>query len=95
MHLQPKSVPACYVAYIARDERFPGAGRDALKHAGRVARDVSRLQGNHLLVLDPYDDDTSKMWSREYGFRETAEVTDWGQPRLWLPIPSRASSAGA
>jgi len=60
-----------------------------LKHAAKVARDVGSVQGTHVLVLDPYDADTAAMWQRQYGFRESEEVTLWGQPRLWLAVPTR------
>jgi hypothetical protein len=77
------------VAYVARDQGHVGAGREALKHAAGVARDVGRVQGTHVLVLDPYDADTAAMWQREYGFRASEELTPWGQPRLWLAVPAR------
>jgi hypothetical protein len=77
-------MPATYVAYIGRHMNYPGAGKLALAWAGDVAREVGLRQANLLFVLHAADEATAHMWSKRYGFKETAEGETF---RLWAPFP--------
>ena len=67
--------------WIARDDRAPGAGQLALKHAIATAVRVSLLQGNRALTLDPYDSGTAAMW-KGIGFRNSQVDLGEGLKRL-------------
>jgi hypothetical protein len=89
-HLEGEEVPATHIAYLARAEgdRFRGAGKRALQHAIDTAKAVAAVQGNYVVTLDPYDDDTADMWRRQAPFQESDSEID-GEPalrRLWLVV---------
>lgn len=82
-----QNVPGSYVAYIARSEDAPGAGREALLYAASLARRVNLVQRTLVLVVDPYDEETERMWREAFGFWSTLEHAPNGCRRLYQPIP--------
>ena len=78
------SVPAALVAWIAKDARAAIDGADLLRHATATARRASTLQAAALLVVDPFDQETNRMWRERFGFRPSSEKG--ALKRLWLPL---------
>ena len=81
------SQPASLIAWIAKHREAQIPGELLVLHATFIAGQVSELQGNIALVLDPYDDDVGEMWRTRYGFNTAAgpDSSD-GRKRLWLPL---------
>jgi len=86
--VDPVRVPAALITWIAKDERAEIHGRELLLHAVAVSRRAAELQATTVLVVDPFDDDTSAMWRERYGFRPSAD--DRKPKRLWLPLQALA-----
>ncbi len=82
--VEPVRVPAALVTWIAKDRTADIDGELLLLHAAAIARRAAALQATSLLVVDPFDNDTSVMWRERFGFRPSAEPTD--PKRLWLPL---------
>ena len=80
----PVRVPAALVTWIAKDKRAEIDGKLLLLHAVGTARRAAELQATAVLVLDPFDDQTAKMWRERFGFRASAEKRK--PKRLWLPL---------
>lgn len=82
--LEPVRVPAALITWIAKDRRSKLDGGLLLLHAAGTARRASELLAVSVLVVDPFDEDTARMWRSQYGFRTSA---DKRRPRrLWLPL---------
>lgn len=79
------SVPAALVAWIAKSPGDQVSGAQVLRHTAATARLVDRLQATTVLVVDPFDEDTAKMWRGRFGFRRGAGE-DGRRGRLWLPL---------
>lgn len=82
--IDPVRVPAALITWIAKDRRAKLDGRLLLLHATATARRASQLLATSVLVVDPFDDETSAMWRSRYGFRVSAEARR--PKRLWLPL---------
>ncbi|MCW3019849.1 MAG: hypothetical protein JWN10_2157 [Solirubrobacterales bacterium] len=90
--------PASLIAWTAKRNGADACGELILKHAFTSALEVAETQGNIALVLDPYDDETAKMWLRMecVDFRRSAEArpsANGADPvaRLWTPLhPAQA-----
>lgn len=54
------------------------------RHATATARRASTLQAAALLVVDPFDEETNRMWRERFGFRPSSEKG--ALKRLWLPL---------
>jgi hypothetical protein len=85
-HHDEDHVPACRVTHVARDHRFPGAGREIILYAASLARRVNAVQRTTVLILDPFDAATEDMWRREFNFWSTRERADNGCRRLYHPV---------
>lgn len=76
--------PAALITWIAKDERTTISGKQLLAHAVAIAAKVARLQGVVAIVLDPFDDDTAKIWkAAPYKFKTSMTRSADGQRRLW------------
>jgi hypothetical protein len=88
----PSLQPASLVAWIAkRADASSDCGRQLLLHAFGSATSVAQIQGSIALVLDPFDEETARMWlsKRDVPFRRAARErgTDDARPRrLWTPL---------
>jgi hypothetical protein len=80
----PVRVPAALVTWIAKDKRAEIDGKLLLLHAAGTARRAAELQATAVLVLDPFDEQTARMWRERFGFRASAENRK--PKRLWLPL---------
>jgi hypothetical protein len=80
----PVRVPAALVTWIAKDSRAAIDGKLLLLHAAATARRAAELQATAVLVLDPFDEQTARMWRERFGFRASAEKRK--PKRLWLPL---------
>ena len=80
----PVRVPAALVTWIAKDKRAEIDGKELLLHAAATARRAAALQATAVLVLDPFDAQTERMWRERFGFRPSAETRK--PKRLWLPL---------
>jgi hypothetical protein len=80
----PVRVPAALVTWIAKDKRVDVGGTELLAHASATARRAAELQATAVLVVDPFDDRTAKMWRERFGFRASREART--PKRLWLPL---------
>lgn len=78
------SVPATLVTWMAKDRHAPIDGSDLLLHAAGTARQAAAFQASALLVVDPFDEGTARIWRERYGFRSSAEPGS--AKRLWLPL---------
>jgi hypothetical protein len=72
------------VTWIAKDRRADIDGKQLLLHAAGTARRAAELQATAVLVVDPFDEETEKMWRDRFGFRASAEKRK--PKRLWLPL---------
>jgi len=77
------SIPAALIAWIAKAHEAGVDGGEILLHAAATARRAADQQATAVLVVDPYDDDTSEMWQQRFGFRSSAGRNS---KRLWLPL---------
>lgn len=75
------SIPAALIAWIAKAQDAAIEGREILLHAAATARRAAEHQATAMLVVDPFDDDTSQMWQERFGFRASAGRHG---KRLWL-----------
>jgi hypothetical protein len=80
----PVRVPAALITWIAKDRRAVIDGKLLLLHAAATARRAAELQATSVLVVDPFDEETSAMWRERYGFRASVETRK--PKRLWLPL---------
>jgi hypothetical protein len=77
---------ASLIAWIAKHRDATVGGEFIALHAAYTATEVSKLQGNIALAVDPFDEGTSEFWQSQYGFRP-AHVPEFGhRRRLWLPL---------
>lgn len=83
-----RPIPSTHIDWIARDHRHAGAGRKLMLFAVYVAEKVGTMQGNLVLTLDPYDEETSKMWFEQYGARSTKYTIpgSGGMKRKFIPL---------
>lgn len=78
--------PASLVAQIAKSrEAPPGTGDRLIEQAFALAREAAQIQGSVALVVDPFDEETERMWRTKFGFRSSAKLVG-GRRRLWLPL---------
>jgi hypothetical protein len=82
--LDPVRVPAALVTWIAKDRRAEIDGKLLLLHAAATARRAAELQATSVLVVDPFDEETTAMWRMRFGFRPSAESRK--PKRLWLAL---------
>ena len=82
--VDPVQVPAALVAWIAKDAGADTDGKTLLLHAAATARRVAALQATAVMVVDPFDAETTMMWRARFGFRPSAEPAE--RKRLWLPL---------
>jgi hypothetical protein len=76
--------PAALITWIAKDERSDIGGKQLLAHAVGIAVKVAQLQGVVAIVLDPFDDETAKIWrGAPYNFKSSLTKSADGQRRLW------------
>lgn len=80
----PVRVPAALITWIAKDRRAVIDGKLLLLHAVATARRAAELQATSVLVVDPFDEETSAMWRERHGFRPSVESRK--PKRLWLPL---------
>ena len=81
---EPVQVPATLVAWIAKSAEADVEGKRLLLHAAASARRVAALQATAVLVVDPFDEETTAMWRSRYGFRRSSDPVR--RDRLWLPL---------
>lgn len=86
-----RTQPATILTQIARERSSPpGTGAQMLEHALAIARRAASEIAATMLALDPHDADTTDMWIRRYGFRESAgPAAGAHEPRLWIRLTSR------
>jgi hypothetical protein len=77
------SIPAALIAWIAKAQDAAIEGREILLHAAATARRATEHQATAVLVVDPFDDDTSQMWQERFGFRASAGRHS---KRLWVSL---------
>jgi hypothetical protein len=82
--VDPVQVPAALVAWIAKDAGADTDGKTLLLHAAATARRAAALQATTVMVVDPFDAETTMMWRARYGFRSSAKLAE--RKRLWLPL---------
>lgn len=90
----PPRQPATLIAWLAKRRGASTSGLTVLEHAFSTAVQVSELQGNVALVLDPFDDATAELWlSLGVGLRQSASdrhgsaADGQAKPRrLWMPL---------
>jgi hypothetical protein len=76
--------PAALITWIAKDERTPISGKQLLAHAVGIAVKVAQMQGVVAIVLDPFDDETAKIWrAGPYNFKSSMTRSADGRRRLW------------
>ncbi len=76
-------VPACLLAWIARDPTSAVTGGDLLADAIATCLEAHERQATAVLVLDAHDPQTAEMWlGRPFGLRRLTQ----GGNRLWLPL---------
>jgi hypothetical protein len=76
--------PAALITWIAKDERTRITGKQILAHAVGIAVKVAQLQGVVAIVLDPFDDETAKIWrAAPYNFKSSMTRSADGRRRLW------------
>lgn len=78
------SQPASLIAWLSKARDSDVDGETILLHALGVAQAVLDLQGNKVVVLDPYDEATADLWAERHQFRKTK--ADEGVTRLWHPL---------
>jgi hypothetical protein len=84
-----RTQPATILTQIARDSQSPdGTGRQLLLHALAVAQRSALEIASTVFALDPHDEETAKMWTTRYGFRESAGFAPGREDirRLWIPL---------
>lgn len=86
--LRYRTQPAVLLAQFARSSDAPGIGEELLRHADGTARLALPYIGASVLVVDPLDAPTAKMWRERFGFRESSQPVP-GNRRLrrhWLNL---------
>ncbi len=63
-----RTQPAILLAQFARAADTPGIGGELLEHAARTAQLALHYVGATVLVVDPFDEDTSSYWREHWGF---------------------------
>lgn len=85
-----RTQPAILLAQFARADGSPGIGEEMLWHANRIAQRALRYVGATVLVVDPFDSDTTDMWRQRFGFQDSEQPVP-GNRRLrrqWLSLQS-------
>jgi hypothetical protein len=88
--LRYRRQPAILIGQLGRAiDAPPETGRQLVLHAAATARRVSADVGATVLVLDPFDEETSNLWRGRYGFREADELVHARSRlhRLWTWLP--------
>jgi hypothetical protein len=86
--LRYRTQPAILLAQFARSFDAPGIGEELLRHADSTARYARAYIGASVLVVDPYDEPTARMWRERFGFRDSPQPVP-GNPRLrrqWISL---------
>lgn len=81
------SLPATLVTWLAKDHRAEFDGTLLITHAAAVARRTMLAQASVALVLDPFDEETAKLWTSKYGFHKSSGKSG----RLWIPLTAVGS----
>ncbi|HEY8304225.1 MAG TPA: hypothetical protein VIG42_06520 [Solirubrobacteraceae bacterium] len=68
-----RTQPAILLAQIARAASAPGSGEELLRHAAAIARRARAHVGATVLVIDPFDQQTAKMWRERFGFSDSQQ----------------------
>jgi hypothetical protein len=73
--------------------RAAGAEVDAetiLRHAVGIGQIAARRVGAAVIALDPYDEETERMWRERFGFRRSLtrrpDADRVERARLWMPL---------
>ncbi len=74
--------PASHIIWMCRHADSKIRGDRLISRAAGVASEVTRLQGNIALVINPYDGDTARMLAEKYAFLQC----DPRSGQLWLPV---------
>ncbi len=79
--------PASFIEWMAKHRDAEAGVVDAiLLHAAYTAIQVTQLQGNVALVVDPIDEETAALWQDRYGFRRSLSDDPNELKRLWIPL---------
>jgi hypothetical protein len=73
--------------------RAAGAEVDAetiLRHATGIGQIAARRVGAAVIALDPYDEETERLWRERFGFRSSVtrrrDADGVERARLWMPL---------
>ncbi len=83
-----RTQPAILLAQFARAADTPGIGGELLRHADISARRALAYVGATVLVVDPFDHDTSAMWHEHFGFQDSQQSVPGNRElhRQWLSL---------
>lgn len=78
---QKITVPCSQIEWLCKREGGKFHGRALIEHASGLALQVSQIQGNTLLIIEPYDERVAEILLERHKFFRSAE-----QGHLWLPL---------
>jgi hypothetical protein len=86
--------PAIIVTQLGRDRRWEQVNGKPVAnllvaHAVAMATRAARWSAATVLAVDPFDEETNRIWRRRFGFRPSRDELPGrsGLKRLWVPLP--------
>lgn len=76
---------ASLIAWLAKHVDAEVPGERIVLYAIGVALDVAGMQGTPVLVADPYDEESAKLWMDRYDFFRS-RTPGGADVRLWIPL---------